>query len=125
MRSALQGVTCKMINDVPDSDTSEMAQAMTEYPEWLSRFQVGIYYHMHMLSLNICEIRSINVLITNMLPGRMCRSEAFYDFGEQESRLLQNHHRTGAGYDSFIFASSPAVSTQCICYFTYLFLDMC
>ncbi|XP_030604953.1 stereocilin-like [Archocentrus centrarchus] len=41
MRSALQGVTCKMINEVPDSGTMEMAQAMTEYPEWLSRFQSG------------------------------------------------------------------------------------
>ncbi|CAI5662320.1 unnamed protein product [Oreochromis niloticus] len=41
MRSVLQGITCKMINEVPDSGVMEMALAMTEYPEWRSKVQAG------------------------------------------------------------------------------------
>lgn len=47
MRSVLQGITCKMINEAPDSGVMEMALAMAEYPEWLSKVQVGIYSHIN------------------------------------------------------------------------------
>ncbi|XP_039973328.1 otoancorin [Xiphias gladius] len=41
LRSVLQGVTCKMIDKVADSDTQELAQAITENPQWLSKVQAG------------------------------------------------------------------------------------
>ncbi|XP_026039811.1 stereocilin isoform X4 [Astatotilapia calliptera] len=41
MRSVLQGITCKMINEAPDSGVMEMALAMAESPEWLSKVQAG------------------------------------------------------------------------------------
>lgn len=43
LRSVLQGVTCKMIDKVADSDVQDMAQAITETPQWLSKVQVCIY----------------------------------------------------------------------------------
>ncbi|XP_044065278.1 otoancorin isoform X2 [Siniperca chuatsi] len=41
LRSVLQGITCKMIDKVADSDVQDMAQAITETPRWLSKMQVG------------------------------------------------------------------------------------
>ncbi|XP_040901377.1 uncharacterized protein otoa [Toxotes jaculatrix] len=41
LRSVLQGVTCKMIDKVADSDTQDMAQAISETPQWLSKVQAG------------------------------------------------------------------------------------
>ncbi|XP_047196884.1 otoancorin [Hippoglossus stenolepis] len=39
LRSLLQGVTCKMIGKVADKDSLDMAQAITENPQWLSKVQ--------------------------------------------------------------------------------------
>ncbi|CAB1459828.1 unnamed protein product [Pleuronectes platessa] len=39
LRSVLQGVTCKMIETVADKDSLDMAQAITENPQWLSKVQ--------------------------------------------------------------------------------------
>ncbi|XP_060937790.1 otoancorin [Limanda limanda] len=39
LRSVLQGVTCKMIGSVADKDSLDMAQAITENPQWLSKVQ--------------------------------------------------------------------------------------
>lgn len=92
MRSVLQGITCKMINEAPDSGVMEMALAMAESPEWLSKVQVGIYSHINILSLhNVCSPQRITI-ITNMFLGRMCCQKTFCNFGEKESRLFQNHH---------------------------------
>ncbi|XP_071326560.1 otoancorin [Trachinotus anak] len=41
LRSVLQGVTCKMIDKVADSETQDMAQAITETQQWLSKVQAG------------------------------------------------------------------------------------
>ncbi|XP_037640501.1 otoancorin isoform X2 [Sebastes umbrosus] len=41
LRSVLQGVTCKMIDEVADSDAQGMAQNITETPQWLSKMQAG------------------------------------------------------------------------------------
>ncbi|KAM4595999.1 otoancorin-like, partial [Polymixia lowei] len=39
--SAMQGLTCKMINRVANNESGEMAQAMTDSPQWLSKAQAG------------------------------------------------------------------------------------
>ncbi|XP_022621926.1 otoancorin [Seriola dumerili] len=41
LRSVLQGITCKMIDKVADNDTQNMAQAVAETPQWLSKVQAG------------------------------------------------------------------------------------
>ncbi|XP_026172964.1 uncharacterized protein LOC113136395 isoform X2 [Mastacembelus armatus] len=41
LHSVLQGLTCTMIDNVTGSDTLNMAQAITETPQWLSKFQAG------------------------------------------------------------------------------------
>ncbi|XP_045900376.1 otoancorin [Micropterus dolomieu] len=41
LRSVLQGITCKMIDKAADTDVQDMAQAMTEFPQWLSKVQAG------------------------------------------------------------------------------------
>ncbi|XP_034731126.1 otoancorin [Etheostoma cragini] len=41
LRSVLQGVTCKMIDQVADNDVQDMVQAISETPEWLSKVQAG------------------------------------------------------------------------------------
>ncbi|KAK1895740.1 Otoancorin [Dissostichus eleginoides] len=41
LRSVMQGITCEMIDDVSDSDTGDMGQAVTEDPQWLSKRQAG------------------------------------------------------------------------------------
>ncbi len=45
LRSVLQGITCQMIENVADNETEDMAQAITETPQWLSKMQVHIYSH--------------------------------------------------------------------------------
>lgn len=45
LHSVIQGITCKMVDNVADSDTRDMAEAMTETPQWLSKVQVYIYSH--------------------------------------------------------------------------------
>ncbi|XP_034410223.1 uncharacterized protein LOC117745798 [Cyclopterus lumpus] len=57
LRSVLQGVTCKMIDGVADNETQDMAQAITETPQWLS----------------------------NVQACRMCGQKAFCNEGERES----------------------------------------
>ncbi|XP_047453991.1 otoancorin [Mugil cephalus] len=39
LHSVLQGITCKMIDNAADSDALDIALAMTETQEWLSKFQ--------------------------------------------------------------------------------------
>ncbi|KAK5862289.1 hypothetical protein PBY51_017700 [Eleginops maclovinus] len=41
LRSVMQGIICKMIDEVSDSDTRDMAQALTETPQLLSKAQAG------------------------------------------------------------------------------------
>ncbi|KAM6936727.1 otoancorin [Lycodopsis pacificus] len=41
LRSVFQGVTAEMIDDVADNETQDMAQAITETPQWLSKAQAG------------------------------------------------------------------------------------
>ncbi|XP_042279656.1 otoancorin [Thunnus maccoyii] len=41
MRSILQGLTCKMIDKVADSDALDLAEAIDEVPQWLSKVQTG------------------------------------------------------------------------------------
>ncbi|KAM4579953.1 otoancorin isoform 2-T2 [Odontesthes bonariensis] len=41
LHSVLQGITCKMIDAVADSSTLDMAQALTDTPQWLSKVQAG------------------------------------------------------------------------------------
>ncbi|XP_078027669.1 otoancorin isoform X2 [Epinephelus lanceolatus] len=41
LHSLIRGVTCKMIDEVADSDTKDMAQAITETPQWVSKLQAG------------------------------------------------------------------------------------
>uniref|UniRef100_A0A4W6FUI4 Otoancorin n=1 Tax=Lates calcarifer TaxID=8187 RepID=A0A4W6FUI4_LATCA len=41
LHSVIQGITCKMVDNVADSDTRDMAEAMTETPQWLSKVQAG------------------------------------------------------------------------------------
>ncbi|XP_072250370.1 otoancorin [Leuresthes tenuis] len=41
LHSVLQGITCKMIDAVAGSSTLDMAQALTETPQWLSKVQAG------------------------------------------------------------------------------------
>lgn len=43
LHSVAQGITCKMIDSVADNGTLDMALAITETPEWLSKVQVDIY----------------------------------------------------------------------------------
>ena len=43
--SAIQGMVCKMIDRVAEDDAMEMAQIMTENPQWLSRAQVHARTH--------------------------------------------------------------------------------
>uniref|UniRef100_A0A1A7YDA8 Otoancorin n=2 Tax=Iconisemion striatum TaxID=60296 RepID=A0A1A7YDA8_9TELE len=40
LKSVIQGVTCKMITEVNNSQTLDMVQALTETPQWLSKAQV-------------------------------------------------------------------------------------
>ncbi|XP_043974208.1 uncharacterized protein otoa isoform X2 [Gambusia affinis] len=39
LNSVLQGITCKMIDEVNGSDALDMAESMTESPQWLSKVQ--------------------------------------------------------------------------------------
>ncbi|KAI3360495.1 hypothetical protein L3Q82_002382 [Scortum barcoo] len=41
LHSVLQGVTCKMFENLTDSETQDMAQAIRETPQWLSKMQAG------------------------------------------------------------------------------------
>ncbi|KAK9513806.1 hypothetical protein VZT92_027310 [Zoarces viviparus] len=41
LHSVFQGVTAEMIDDVADKDMQDMAQAITETPQWLSKAQAG------------------------------------------------------------------------------------
>ncbi|XP_070822799.1 otoancorin-like [Chaetodon trifascialis] len=41
LHSVLQGITCKMIEKVADSDVQDMSQALAETPQWLSKVQAG------------------------------------------------------------------------------------
>ncbi|XP_068179193.1 otoancorin [Antennarius striatus] len=41
LHSLLQGVTCMMIDEVPDSDVLDMVRDITETPQWLSGWQVA------------------------------------------------------------------------------------
>ncbi|XP_054903588.1 uncharacterized protein otoa [Poeciliopsis prolifica] len=40
LNSVLQGITCKMIDEVNGSNALDMAESMTETPQWLSKVQV-------------------------------------------------------------------------------------
>ena len=65
LHSVLQGITCKMIDAVADSSTLDMAQALTETPQWLSKVQVGIYWvHTYCFYLNkTCTVHQMYVVI--------------------------------------------------------------
>ncbi|KAM6909657.1 otoancorin [Xenentodon cancila] len=41
LHSVLQGITCKMIDKVPESNMMDMTQAIAENPLWLSKVQTG------------------------------------------------------------------------------------
>ncbi|XP_069552068.1 otoancorin [Brachyistius frenatus] len=41
LHSIWQGITCKMIDEVADDDAKDMADAITENPQWLSKVQAG------------------------------------------------------------------------------------
>ncbi|KAJ3598647.1 hypothetical protein NHX12_002152 [Muraenolepis orangiensis] len=43
--SAIQGMTCRMMDKVAEKDAVEMADALTETPQWLSKIQVGCAAH--------------------------------------------------------------------------------
>lgn len=43
LRSILQCVTCRMIYKAADSDVQNMAQAVAQQPQWLSKMQVSLY----------------------------------------------------------------------------------
>lgn len=42
LRSILQCVTCQMISKAADSDVQNMAQAVADNPQWLSKMQVSV-----------------------------------------------------------------------------------
>lgn len=56
LRSVLQGITCKMIDKVADNDTKDMAEAVAETPQWLSKVQVHIYSHTDLCEKNTCIV---------------------------------------------------------------------
>ncbi|XP_026854988.2 otoancorin [Electrophorus electricus] len=79
---AVQGVTCDMVGNVNQSDALEMAQALANFSDWLSRSQVHCIAHSLFLSLekqrpayftNIsdAELLAIPALLLVHLPAKM------------------------------------------------------
>lgn len=55
LHSILQGISCNMIDKLADNDTQNLAQALAENPQWLSKLLVRINTDIEHMQLVICK----------------------------------------------------------------------
>ncbi|KAM7420815.1 hypothetical protein PAMA_015163 [Pampus argenteus] len=66
LRSVLQGITCKMIDKVADSDMKDLTQAIEETPQWLSKVQGTA-----LSGLTIEDVSRLGPILCELQPSQL------------------------------------------------------
>ncbi|KAM7383470.1 hypothetical protein PAMP_003118 [Pampus punctatissimus] len=66
LRSVLQGLTCKMIDKVADSDMKDLAQAVEETPQWISKVQGTA-----LSGLTIEDVSRLGPILCELQPSQL------------------------------------------------------